>query len=226
MLAVEISPVTFSASPPSTTATVDALRKQLARVESGTRSVKRPSISSGQSALDAILPNRGFTAGSLVEWVAAEPGSGATLLALLAGREACRPGGRLLVIDRLRRFYPPAAASWGIAPEQIVLVHPANETEQHWAMLQALRCEQVAAVLTWGDRLDSRHARRLQLAAETSGVLGLLVRGAEAIRQPCWSDLRCLVRPQAGTVAWRLRVEVVRHRGGGLPANHQVEIKL
>ena len=214
------------ASSQASSAILAELRQQLAQLEGGSRSSDSSCISSGHPALDEILPDRGFAAGSLVEWVAADPGSGASLLALLAAREACRTTGKLLIIDRGRRFYPPAAVAWGILPEQLVLIHPANDAQQHWATLQALRCHQVAAVVVWLDRFDSRHARRMQLAAEATGVLGLIVREASAMSQPCWADLRCFVRPLPSVTAWRLQVELVRHRGSGLLSNRQVEIKL
>jgi hypothetical protein len=43
--------------------------------------------------------------------------------------------------------------------------------------------------------LADREFRRLQLAAETGGTLGLLVRPAQARDEPSWADLRLLVEP-------------------------------
>jgi hypothetical protein len=144
----------------------------------------------------------------------------------------------LVVIDRQRHFYAPAAARLGIDPSGLIIVRPVRQADELWALDQAVRCTGVAAVLWRGDKLDARHFRRLQLACQASGVIGLLVRPATARQEPSWADVRLLVgsRPAAridttgpGSTArpsavcqsalppWsavrRLQVQVVRCRG-------------
>lgn len=92
----------------------------------------------------------GLRRGAVAEWLSAAVASGAQTLALLAAREACREGKSLIVVDRQRRFYPPAAAAWGIDLSRLIVVHPASEAEELWAIDQALRCRGVAAV--WAKR--------------------------------------------------------------------------
>src|SRR6185295_1802088 len=81
--------------------------------------------------------------------------------------------------------------------ERMIVVRPRSEADQAWALDQALRCQGVAAVWCFAEERDSHAWRRWQLAAESSGVLGLLVREAEAREEPCWADLRLLVEPLA-----------------------------
>jgi hypothetical protein len=69
-------------------------------------------------------------------------------------------------------------------------------------------------VIAWPDRLDGHTFRRLQLAAETSGAIGCLVRPAAARGDPTWADLRLLVRGATSCHRWRLDVELVRCHGG------------
>jgi protein ImuA len=151
------------------------------------------------------------------------------LLALMAAREAVHAGGVLVVVDRQRAFYPPAAARWGMDLQNTLAVFPDHEKDEHWALDQALRCPHVAAVLAWPRRLDARTFRRLQLVAEQSGAVGLFVRDAAARNEPSWADVRLMVSPQSSQhtpctatgSGWCLRVELLHCRGGF--ANGRVE---
>ena len=127
-----------------------------------------------------------------------DEGGGAGTLALLAARQACRDGGALVVLDGRGDFCPPAAVRLGIGPERLVVIHPQNAADHHWAMNQALRCPAVAAVLAWPKTIDDRTFRRWQLAAEEGGCLGLLVRPEAARAEPSWADVRLLVEPGEG----------------------------
>jgi hypothetical protein len=186
-------------------------------------------ISSGNEALDRLLPGRGFRRGMLVEWLAGGAGSGAATLALMAAREAARDGGALIVVDRYRQFYPPAAARLGIDLEKLFVVRPERNEDHAWAVDQALRCLGVAAVWCAAGEQDDHTLRRWQLAAESSGVLGLLLRGAAARQEPSWAELRLLVEPiaapaQARGRNRRLRVELLRCRTGHAGGTVELEI--
>ena len=178
----------------------------------------------------------------------ADPGGGAATLALAAAREACGAEKALVVLDGFyagsaRRsglsghFYPPTAAAWGIDLSRLVVLRPASEADALWALDQALRCPGVGAVWARWNALDGQDFRRLQLAAEEGGVVGLLLRPASRRGHPTWADVQWLVRPVAGrrgesrkakvesgksgrgrweewAESWKLRVELVRCRGG------------
>lgn len=154
-----------------------------------------PQLSTGAPPLDALLPRGAYRRGALVEWLAPAPDSGAAALALVAAREAHADGGAVVVIDRTGTFYPPAAAAWRLDLASTIVVHPTNDKDEHWALDQALRCQHAAAVLAWPRRLDDRTFRRLQLAAETSGAIGLFIRPLTTERDPSWADLRLAVAP-------------------------------
>ena len=87
----------------------------------------------------------------------------------------------------------------------------------------------------WGavERPDDHTLRRWQLAAEASGTLGLLLRGAEARHEPSWAEWKLWVEPVAAATATgsqtrgtittqaalagnqrRVRVELLRARSG------------
>ncbi|MFV2068136.1 MAG: ImuA family protein [Pirellulales bacterium] len=199
-----------------------ALREAVRRME-GARPARVPGVvRSGHDALDRLLPAGGMVRGTIVEWLESGVGSGANTLALLAAREACRDGGPLIVIDRKQMFYPLAARGWGMDLENLVLVYPENDGDEIWALDQVLRTPHIAAVLAWPDRLAGHIFRRLQLAVETSGGLGLFVRRETAKSEPSWADIRWQVVPRTSQAGWRLRVELLRVRGG--PGRGSVEI--
>jgi len=228
-------------------ALVACLRREVARLE-GVRPLEdERSVSTGSPALDRLLPAGGLRRGTLVEYLTPAAGSGAALLSLAAARETCREGRAFVVLDSVAGtlrvpspsngtrsvpttyIYPPAAAAWGIDLSAMLVIRPANEADALWALDQALRCPGVGAV--WGacDRLDVRDFRRLQLAAECGGTLGLLLRPARLRGQPTWADVQLQVgqvfnlphqwqtRPHSGRRGglppWRLCVELVRCRG-------------
>lgn len=180
-------------------------------------------VSTGCAGLDHHLPEQGLCRGTLVEWLEASPGGGAGSLALAAAREACRDGAPLVLIDREARFYPPAAARAGLDLNRLIIVRPENSNDERWALDQSLRSAGVAAVLCWLPQAPTRAWRRWQLAAESSGNLGLFVRPATARGDPSWADVRFLVQPQSISQqlasrqltqgARRLRVELLRLRG-------------
>jgi hypothetical protein len=193
---------------------VATLRRLIARLEGGRPRDGPTLLSSGCGPLDAALPEGGFRRGALVEWLAVGDGAGAVTMALRAAREACREGGALLVLDRCRDFYPPAAARLGIDLERLVVIHAADDADNAWALDQALRSLAVAAVLAWPARLDDRTFRRLQLAAEEGGALGLLVRPAAARHEPSWADVRLEIEPLPGA-ACRAERRACEEKGTG-----------
>jgi hypothetical protein len=130
----------------------------------------------------------------VVEWMADGPGCGAAATALaLTGRIAARPGA-IVVVDPQREFYPPGAAAIGIDLSRLVVVRPSDQSGALWAFEQALRCRGVQTALLRRGPLDDRASRRLQLAVEQGGGLGLLIRPACFRRQTSWADVRLLVR--------------------------------
>jgi hypothetical protein len=190
-------------------------------------------VSTGLPGLDRMLPERGLHRGTLVEWLSEVGhsqsgwGSGAGTLALLAAREALAMGGVLVVIDRARRFYPPAALGLGVPLERMILVRPGTATDEAWALDQVLRSRGVAALWCPLEQAGEHAQRRWHLAAETSGVLGLLVRGPQARSEPSWAELRLGVRPlvqPSSHRARRLCVEILRSRWGAVGEAVEVDL--
>jgi len=212
---------------PENPACIDRLRREITRLE-GTGQWKWPgTISSGCRPLDRLLPGRGFRRGTLIEWLGDAAGCGVETLALAAARQACLDGGALVVVDRRGEFYPPAAVRLGIETNNLIVVRAAGKADSAWALDQAIRSPGVAAVMAWPeagrDRLGGRAFRRLQLAAEQSGCLGLLIRPAAVRHEPSWADVRLLVEPRPGSRR-RVRLHLLRCRGAAGGRSVEVEI--
>ena len=109
----------------------------------------------------------------------------------------CRP---VVLVDRGRSFYPPSVMPWleqsvqvtsvknyspirnrhsrgnvitGREEHLLYIVYPANEADEFWSIDQLLRCPSVAAVVGWPKNVSSTVMRRWQMAAKSSGAVGL-----------------------------------------------------
>ena len=174
--------------------TLDLLAQQIREMETANRpSVE--SIGSGCASMDRCLPNRGYACGSMIELVRTAPGAGVSSLALMIAKQAIEKGKYLLVLDSQKQLYPPALQSLGVPLERVIVIHPGNHTDAVWAMDQGLRCSAVGAVIAEVGQLEDRVARRLQLATEQGGGLGILLPDRLASRShPSWADIQWLVR--------------------------------
>jgi hypothetical protein len=210
----------------ATQALVQQLQHRIERIETSARVDDGQTISSGCTAIDRLLPENGYRRGTLIEWMASN-GSGADFLSLVTAANACADGGALVIADRNRQFYPPAAAAMGVDLGNVVVIRPPEEKSPHdrrydneffWAIDQALGCSAVAAV--WGavDQVGERWFRRFQLSAEASGTMGLFVRPASAIGQPGWSEVQWHVAAKRSHVTAAatqcVDLKLARCRGG------------
>jgi protein ImuA len=168
-------------------------------------------------AIDQALPWGGLPRAALHEILAAEPGAAAGFAALVLARA----GGAVLWIAPDPDAWPPGLARFGLSPAQLVLVRAARGQDALWAMEETLRCPAVGAALLVAGELDLTAARRLQLAAESGGVLGILLRSDADGAAPTAALTRWRIgaapsdsdSPHAiGTPAWSL--DLLRCRGG------------
>lgn len=207
---------------------LEQLRAQVDRLQARGRlsgGDSEPRFSAGSPSIDQLLPHGGLRRGTVVQWVG-ESGGGAWSLAMIAAAAIAKSemsGGKpLVVFDLNQEFYPPAAVALGVPADRMMVIHKkAHHTrgDMIWAIDQALRCEAISAV--WcelGSWVNDRDARRLQLAAEAGGTVGLFVRPEEVRKRPSFADVSWHVSPYRDATdsssRRRLRVEIDRCRGG------------
>lgn len=155
------------------------LREELRRIErSGWSERAGKSIALGLPEIDGLLSDQtspGLRTGCLHEFA----GEGAeAFAAILSGR---LKGPVLWCADALAgsELYPPGLAAFGLDYRRLIVVRCRKPREVLAAMEDGLRCRVLAAVVgELSAAVDLTASRRLQLAAESSGVTGFLVQSA------------------------------------------------
>ena len=208
----------------SRTAIVEKLRADIAVIER--RNAVATLVPLGLPDIDACLPQGGLARGAVHEL----RGSAASgFAAMLAGRVT---GAVLWCIDAGTRanLYGPGLAAFGLNPQRLIVVRCPNRTDMLWAMEEGLSSPELGAVIGEPDgTVDLAASRRLQLAAEAGGVLGMVLARGPGQRQhfapsalesrwqvdaapalahnrtgPCWQVAlgRCRGMPQREHATW------------------------
>ena len=212
-----------------------ALRARIAAIErnGGVRDGVRPegkaaAVPLGVEAIDAALPRRGILRGCLHEVAAAaddgvclgEDAAAAGFCAMLLGRLARDESGRCRPIlwceNRAASgrgglsggVYAPGLATFGLRPEDLILVEARRDAEALWVVEEVLRTPALAAVVAEVDTLGLVESRRLQLAAEARGVTAILLRPGGA-----------RLSPTAATTRWRVAALAAEAPLAGFPTN-------
>jgi hypothetical protein len=178
--------------------------------------VQIDSLPTGLASLDEWLPGGGWPTQGLIEVLSGQVDNEALrlLAPLLAGasiRSSTRKehNGVLAWIAPPHEPYPPALTASGIDIKHILVVR----TEQTlWAMEQILRSAACRVVLAWIGDAPIKSLRRLQLAAEDSASLGILMRSVRYSVQPSPAVLRLTLEREAA----HLKIGIVKSRGGRL----------
>ncbi len=180
-----------------------ALRERVRRIERPTAAVHGV-MSLGVAAIDRALPGGGLARGALHEilGMGGDEEDGALAAAFAAGILGRLVAATGIVLWCLPRpdLYGPGLAAYGLDPGRLVLVRARRDAEILWAMEEGLRAPGVAAVVGEIGVFAAVASRRLQLAAEHSGVTALVLRrwrdGDEAARERN--------RPNAAATRWRI----------------------
>lgn len=191
----------------------------------------------GYAALDAELPGAGWPLGALIEVL--QPAAQASVWPLLLPALARRAQtGRVALIQAPHEPYVPALVAAGVPWSQTLWITGSTPTQAAWASEQALRCQDVAAVVAWLPRAQAADLRRLHQAAASTGALLFVMRSAQTaqmasparVRLRVTATLPPLSRPRLRLVGaasaaddaqpafWpQLRVDLLKRRGPPLP---------
>lgn len=175
------------------------LRRRVVALERSARA-KREALAFGVEALDAHLPWRGLPLGTLHEFaesgVDSEHAAAATLF--VAGILA-RTRGAVLWCLRGRDLFAPALASVGLHPDRVIYVETHKDGEVLPAMEEGLRHGGLGGVVGEAARLGLTASRRLQLAADGSGVPAFVLRRWRNDAERASAD-----EPSAAFTRWRI----------------------
>ncbi len=189
----------------------------------GGKSVGRPrTFRTELEELNDLAPGGAFQFGAVHEliWRARSvvPGS----FALLLARAAQSVGGAIVWSDPRRELHPPALEAMGIDLRRLVLLRCKNRAEELWTLGECLRCRGVSATVGVVQSLSRIEARRLQLAAERGGGVGIFLRPFSGMANAHYAAAsRWLVQPvplgksaggERGVQRWS--VELLHGHGG------------
>jgi len=223
-----------------------ALRDRIRHIE---RPARHGVLPFGVAALDGALPGGGLALGAVHEITgaggdeedgAAAAGFAAGILARLGsltvipGRECSerarndnppRATGNGIVLWCLRRpdLYGSGLLAYGLDPARLVLVQASRDDAILWAVEEGLRtglAAGLAAVVGEIGHLSMVAGRRLQLAAERSGVIALILRRWRSAQEAAAER----DRPSAALTRWRVAAlssaEIAGEPGIGRPRPH------
>lgn len=206
------------------------LRARIAEVE-GT-AARRAAVPFGVEALDRHLPGGGLAAGALHE-IAGSPdlADDASATIFLAGILA-RIEGPVFWCLRWRDLFAPALHLAGLHPDRVIHVEAGSDSGVLLAMEECLRHAGLAGVVGEVTKYSTTASKRLQLAAEGSGVAAFVFRRAsnpEMMAEGTAAATRWRIAaapseplgiPSLGRPRWQVALERVR---GGEPRQWIVE---
>jgi len=200
------------------------LRERVGRLESRGEARKPVVLPFGVAAIDGHLPGGGLGLGCLHE--VAQGGAGvehSEAATLFAAGILARLGGPVLWCVGRRDLFGPGLAGAGLHPDRVLYAEPGREAQILPAMEEGLRSGWLSGVVCEVGRLGLTPSRRLQLAAEASGTVAIVLRraGAPGHREEAnaaatrWRVAMlpsgALEAPGLGRARWQ--VDLVRCRG-------------
>jgi protein ImuA len=177
------------------------LRAHIEKIEGRGRRAKSV-LPFGVAEVDSRLPGGGLARGALHE--VAGGGNGAidgAAAALFAAGIAARTKGKVLWCITKPDLFAPALAQAGLAPDRVIYVEAGDDKSVLACMEEGLRHGGLGAIVAEVARLSMTASRRLQLAAEDTGSIGIALRRWR--RQTEAADFG---QPTAATTRWRVSV--------------------
>lgn len=186
----------------------------------------------GLGPIKKAFPNHEFPVGAVHECISTNTenlAAGKAFISIIMAA-LMKDGSAAVWIGNTKNIFPPALASFGIAPEKIIFISLKKEKEILWTVEEALKCEGLAAVVAEIKELSFTASRRLQLAVEQSRVTGFLLRHNPV----SFSTTACVTRwminpipsllkdgmPGVGFPRWKVELLKVRN---GKPGSWEVE---
>lgn len=187
--------------------------------------------------IDELLGPNGLARGAIHEVLSPGKRNAPRLFALLLARAALGSGAIVWCCEKEEAregftspgtWYPPAAAAMGIPVDRLILLKPGDAKQTLWALAECLRCKGVSVTIArLRGKLGSLDARRLQLAAEAGGGIGVLLRSIRSGSAHGVSDAghyaaatRWLIEPAPGEALVQRWKVTLLHGGISVSASH------
>ena len=210
------------------------LRQKIRELEGYSSPQDGQGLSFGLGSMEAAFPDNRFPVGVTHEFISTKVQEAGAVNGFIAGLLGTfmQKGRFSLWISHRRTLFPAGLKRFGVDPHRVIFVDVKREKEVLWAVEQALKCDQLAAVVGELQEISFADSQRLQLAVERSKVTGFLHRYQPRTQH----NLACATRwkimpiaswledhmPGVGFPAWNVELLKVRN---GKPGGWQMEWK-
>lgn len=211
---------------------VRQLRKDLLLLQ-GFRSSPSNAVDVGLGPISEVFPNQVFPTGAIHELISDSTENAVAsvgFMSCIVGR-LMATGAPCVWVATERQVFPRGLKRFGIDPGHIVFVDLKKEKQVLWVLEEALKQGGLAAVIGEVKNISDIASRRLQFAAETSGVTGFMIRHVTRSVTPVASVARWSITPLPsegpkrnmpglGFPRWTVKLEKIRN---GKPGKWIVE---
>jgi protein ImuA len=179
--------------------TIAELREAIDKIDGGSRRARK-ALAFGVPAIDGRLPNGGLAYSAIHEIAGGGSDSiqGAVSALFTAGIAARTKGPIIWCLTRTDLFMP-GLVQVGLHQDRVIFVEGRDEKDVAESFEEALRFGGLGAVVAELVRLPMDMSRRFQLAAEKSGMMGLIIR---RWRRP--AEATDYGNPTAASTRWRV----------------------
>ncbi|MGN7988704.1 ImuA family protein [Pedobacter sp. 22226] len=186
----------------------------------------------GLGDIEDAFPGGVFPKKAIHEFITVVPEQSAASDGFIAGLLAIlmENGAACVWASTSRRLFPASLGLFNVEAERIIFMDVQTEKDVLWITEEALKCEGLAAVVAEVNNLSLIESRRLQLAVESSGVTGFILRKDENKTASTVATARWRISPMPsqtedgmpGLGFPRWQVELLKVRNGN-PGNFVLE---
>jgi len=132
----------------------------------------------GLGEIENSFPGGVFPKKAIHEFITIQPEHSAASDGFIAGLLSVlmENGAACVWVSTSRHLFPASLSLFNVEPERIIFMDVQSEKDVLWITEEAIKCEGLAAVVAELNNVSLIESRRLQLAVETSGVTGFILR--------------------------------------------------
>jgi len=132
----------------------------------------------GLGEIENSFPGGVFPKKAIHEFITIQPEHSAASDGFIAGLLSVlmENGAACVWVSTTRHLFPASLSLFNVEPERIIFMDVQSEKDVLWITEEAIKCAGLAAVVAELNNVSLIESRRLQLAVETSGVTGFILR--------------------------------------------------